>query len=729
MIIICPNEIKMDYLKNSKLHNYKFFTLDEIKSKVFLKPSSDILYRVSSKYKVKPSIASKIIDSLYYINTTNKLFPLKTYLIENKYLIKDDYFLKSLKEEILFDGYPRTKEIDIIIDLLSKYTKVSYKELASKYDLKEIYEFLNSEEEIRFVAERVLDLVNRGTDINKIVVVNSNNTYIPVINKVFNLFKIPFDLNYQKPLTSFKETKEFLKEIKNSTLKIDELGEVVDRIKDDGIRVLITNILNKYYNVKEEVRNLYDVIYFELKHTFIKNDIYLNVVNIYSTLKLFDDSYYVFYINGCRETKYKDNDYLSDVEKIKLGLNPSYELNEIDDLYKLKVLSNIKNLFISYKKTHNGDYYVIDDIFEDLEIKKYEFLNNSSAYNKYLFDHTNEYDNTYKKIEYNSLKEYLNNKLNLSYSSIDVFFKCKFRFYLNNILKIEPTVPTIAISVGKMFHEILEQVLKNDFNNYLSIIDEVSAKYLNGDQKEKFYKEKLKKEAIKKVEYLKEVSTKTDFKNTFFEKYLEIKLTDELDIKLVGFIDKVLTYENYVIVVDYKTGDTKVDLKKLNDGFSMQLPIYLYLITKNGNYKIAGAYLDHILDEIKTSVYGKRYDEIVDNRLEGITTSDKSVLKHIDKFYDVNSFIKGIKVKNDGDFYAFSKVYSDEEFNDMLTLVDTKIKEVIASIKDADFKINPKKYYGESEIAGCSFCPFKEVCYMSYKDVEMIGGVSDELDA
>ena len=738
MVIICPNDIKFEYLKNTKIHNYKFYDLKTLKEKLFFKYDDLALYEVVKKYNVKPSIALNMLENLYYINNyydnpkLDKLFDLKKYLISKKLIIEDDNFLKTLKDEILIDGYPKTKELEKIINILSNYTKVTIKENKPKYELNTIYEFEDIELEINAVLENILKLIDNGIDINKIFVINSNNEYIGTINKLFSLFGIPFNINNNKSITMFKITKEFLSFIKTSELKVKELNSYLDTLKkfnNEDILSQIINVLNKYYKINEPVKNLYEIIYFDLKNTYLKNEKFKNVVNILDDIKPFEDDEYVFMIS-CNEIKaLKDNDYLKDLEKNLIGLNTSYELNLINDLKTLNILSNIKNLTLSYKLHAADNEYAINHIFDTLEVKKYEFLNNSSNYNKYLFSNYKLYDNTYKAIDFEDLNAYLDNKLNLSYSSMDQFFRCKFRFFLNNILKLEPHEETMATKIGSMFHKILERTLKNNYENYLEIIDEEASNYLNNDVKEKFYAEKLKKEAVKIIERLKENSSKSDFENFTFEKYFEIETNSKMNIKLVGFADKVLIFNdgiyNYIIVVDYKTGAYSIDLSKVKDGFNMQLLIYLYLILKSNfveNFKIAGVYIDHILDELKSSEYGKTYDEIVDNRLDGLTIKNHEVLKHIDKFYDIKSYIKGIRVKSDGDFYTNSRVYSEKDFDKLLEIVESNINEVIDSIEKCDFEINPKRYLGSKpdEIVGCEFCPFKEVCYMSAKDIKML---------
>ncbi len=737
MIIVCPTDIKKEYLKESKIHNYKFYTLNEIKEKIFFKFHDLALYEVTKKYNIKPEIASEMLENLYYIDheydnfKLKKLFELKKFLFDKKLIIESPNFLISLDDEILIEGYSKTKELLKIIEFLSKYTKVTYKEIKPKYELKDIYRFDNIDLEIRFVCERILKLIDQGIDINKIYVTNANNDYIGIINRVFSLFKIPFYYNHNKPITMFKITKKFLNFIKTSELKVSELGEFLDTLKGKNDEVLnqIINVLNKYYRIDDQVKNLYEVIYYDLKRTYLKSEKYKNVVNITNDISLFQDDSYVFNI-ACNESlKYKDNGYLKDEEMILLGLDTSYDLNNLSDQMTINKLSNIKNLTLSYK-IYNGDTeYTINHLFENLSIKEHEFLNNSFSYNEYLFKDYKIYDNNYKKIDFLDLKNYLDDKFNISYSSMEQFFKCKFRFFLNNILKIEPYEETMATKVGSMFHKILERVLKNNYENYLEIIDEETNNYLNGDIKETFYASKLKKEAIKIIERLKENSNKSDFKEYEFEKYFEIPINSKVNLKLVGFVDKILIFNdginNYIIVVDYKTGAYNIDLSMVKDGFNMQLLIYLYLITKSNyinNPKIAGAYIDHILDELKSFQYGKKYEEIVDDRLDGLTIKNHEVLKHIDSYYDIKSYIKGIRVKNDGDFYSNSRVYKESDFETLFKLVENNINEVIASFENCDFEINPKRYLGTKpdEIIGCEYCSFKEVCYMKANNIKLI---------
>lgn len=750
MIIVCPNEIKNKYLMTNKIHNNKFFDLKTLKEKVYFKYHDLALYETVKYLNVIPSIAANMLDNLYYISEIyedsklQKLYNLKTHLQEKEMLIFDPNFRQSLNEEILIEGYPIDLELEKIINILKQYTKVTIKPIEKSFSLKEIYEFDTAEAEIRFIAENILELLNKNIDINKIVVTNFSDEYIPKIYRVFSLFKIPFNLNKRINLTTFKITKEFLAEIKTSNLMVKELDhllkELNDKYHDQENVNLITAVLNKYYCVTDAISNFYDVIYYELSKITIKPAKYKNVVNIESSLGFYDDDTYVFAISnneGVNPHIYRDDEYLKDVQKSLLGLSTSFDKTRILEEYILIKLSKIKNLTLSYKLRCDDNKYVISSILENLEVKKYEFRNNSFNYNRYLYENVKPYNNQYNGIDINDLVSFIDNKLNLSYSSMDQFFKCQFRFFLNNILKIEPNEETMATKIGSMFHKILERTLKNNFEDYLQIIDEETTFFLNSDLKEQFYGQKLKKEVIKLIERLKEREKITDFKNAYFEQYLTVDVDSKINIKVVGFTDKILLFNdsvsNYVVVVDYKTGSVSTDLTKIKDGFNMQLLMYLYLIkntTLIKNPRLAGAYIEHILDELKNAEIGKSYAEIEksNNRLEGLTLKDQNILKHFDHNYETSSYIKGIKLKKDLEFYNYSRVYDESEFDILLKYIDENIKTVVKAIEQGDFKINPKRYITAkpSDIIGCEFCPFKEICYVSAKDVVILNETTME---
>ena len=65
-------------------------------------------------------------------------------------------------------------------------------------------------------------------------------------------------------------------------------------------------------------------------------------------------------------------------------------------------------------------------------------------------------------------------------------------------------------------------------------------------------------------------------------------------------------------------------------------------------------------------------------------------------------------------FYPYSKVLNDKQLDGLFLLVDNKIKEMVKSLEEKDFKINPKKLRKEN--ISCKFCPYKSICFMDDTD-------------
>ena len=180
----------------------------------------------------------------------------------------------------------------------------------------------------------------------------------------------------------------------------------------------------------------------------------------------------------------------------------------------------------------------------------------------------------------------------------------------------------------------------------------------------------------------------------------------------MGIIDKLMYKEEndktIVAVIDYKTGNTNIDLNKTIYGLSMQLPIYLYLAQNSGlkNVKIAGFYIQNIIN--------KENDEN-NLKLNGYSNSKKEILEQFDSSYENSNVIKSMRTKTDGDFYSYSKTLNEIEMNNLINLVDKKIKEGANNILEANFDINPKAIDGIN--IGCTYCKFKDICFKKEKDI------------
>ena len=206
---------------------------------------------------------------------------------------------------------------------------------------------------------------------------------------------------------------------------------------------------------------------------------------------------------------------------------------------------------------------------------------------------------------------------------------------------------------------------------------------------------------------------KSSLNNIENEKFIKINIKD--NINFVGFIDKVMSNENYMAIVDYKTYVKKPTLKYIDYGIDLQLPVYMYLINKiYSNIRFVGFYLQNIILDNKDDSEKEKSLKLI-----GFTNKDLDALKYLDRDYDVNSYIDNIKINGDGtpSKNSLKRMLSDNEMKEIVSKVELTINKNLESIMNSEFNINPK--YDNGNI-GCEFCSYKDICYMQNYDLEKL---------
>ena len=293
------------------------------------------------------------------------------------------------------------------------------------------------------------------------------------------------------------------------------------------------------------------------------------------------------------------------------------------------------------------------------------------------------------------------------------YYKCSFKYYLKYILKIDINKEIITRYIGSIFHYILESILDNDID-----IEETITKYLNDNNialsdKELFFLDKLKEELPFIIDIIRKQDDFIKLKKRLYEEKIAIKYHNKIAISFVGIIDKIMYDDNNIYaLIDYKTGNDSIDLSLNYYGINMQLAIYLLLATHRfEGAKFAGFYLQHILNKVgKSEDISKK-----ETKYKLVGYSNTKYIGDFDKTYKDSSLIKSLKVKSDDSYYSTSKVLSDDEVNNLISLAGKKVEECIDGVVSARFDINPKNIAGKN--IGCEFCNYKDICFMKNKDV------------
>ena len=753
-IVILNDYAKKSFIKKiNKLINVKVITLSELKKKYYFDYDNKAIYFVSNKYNCIPEIAKIYIENTYFIGNINT---------------KKVNFLKEVKEELdtnnlltynnLFKEFLKGKDIVLYnLKYVDNFYKKIFKELErdsniTSYNdednesIKELYKANNSEEEVAFICSKIAKLIKSGVNINNIKLANVKSDYEFIIRKTFKLFNIPINLPSFETIKSTSLVIKF-KELYNSdiSITIEKLKEFINTKEENDIFKSIISIVNNYLWVND-FELVKDMVFNEIDNIKTPREKLKNAVEVTEFKKeLISDDDYVFligYNEGVIPVNYKDEDYLSDEEKSKLGLSTSFELNE-NAMNEVKdSIRNIKHLIVTYP-SHNlsSEIYISSsyekDLFEEKELNI--SFNESNAYNKLklvsekdenskfgtvtddllkLSSHYKDmkyssFDNKYKLIDKSKIKNFFNNGLTLSYTSMNDYYMCSFRYYLDYILKINKYEDTFEAIVGTIFHKILSMCFESDIDIIRTYESEIEKSNYEFNESEKFFLSILKDELVLVIETIKNQLSYTQLTESMYEKEIIIDVDKDLHIRFKGFVDKIL-YNKFngktvVAIIDYKTGNPNLNINNSIYGLEMQLPVYIYLIKNEiKDVKIGGFYLQKILNNITDKE--KRLDSL---KLQGYTNSDLDIIDKVDSSFNDSKVIKSLRTSSKG-FYAYSKIINDEEIDILNKVVETKIKEASMDILDSKFDINPKEM--NNEVIGCKFCKYKDICFMKPKD-------------
>ena len=763
-IVIIKDEFKNDLLLllSNTLLNVKIITLSELKKNYYFDYDEESIYYVSNKYNVNYDIAKTYIKNLYYLKDIDNekvrfLNSIKSDL-DNVGLLKYNKLFKSFlsgKDILLIDMDYVDEFYNNIFNELGRICNIEKYNIDFKKSKKELYESSSIIEEVELVGSKICELIKNGISINNIKLTNVNEDYIYPIKKTFRLLNIPINLEDSISINGCFIVKKF-KELYSSDIEsvIESLKEYVISDKDNDVFKRIVNIINRYSFIDDYLK-VKDFIYEDIKNTKIKELELKNAVRLVDIENdIISDNDYVFLINyneGVIPHNYKDEDYLSDEVKSKLGISTSSDLNvKANDNIRNNIL-RCKNLIVTYSKhSINGELFISssfdEDIFDKKEVNinysnsnlfnKIKLVSDKDKFNKYgsvsdrllLLNNTysslpyNTYSNKYDLIDRDSLNEYLGNKLSLSYTKLNTYNCCAFKYYLEYILRVNKYEDTFDMNIGNIFHKVLSDCFIDNYDFDLgwdTAIKECKYEFLVS---EKFFLSILKEELRKVIEIIKNQLNYTQLNKFMYEKEINIDINPDLHIRFEGKIDKIMYEEDegniLAVIVDYKTGKTEIKEKNWVYGIDMQLPIYLYLIKNEiKNVVIGGFYLQRIISEEKDE--SKKEKEF---RLLGYTNSREDVIEKVDSSYMDSKIIKSLKVGNNG-FYSYSKIINDEEIELLYKMVDEKIKETSENIINGNFDINPKQIKNDNK--GCKYCKYNDICYRRNEDIINLKEVKD----
>ena len=746
-IIICSNSIKNTILlnmsKNKIIKKIKFIDINEFKKNYFGTYDINTIYYLMKNYDYTYDIAKYYLDNIFY--NYDVLDNLYNELKDNDLLIFNDLFKSELQgKNIYIIGYSNLDKY--LKDILDSYNATYINIYEDNKYTHNVYKCKDQSEELNFIFQDIIS--NHINELNKIYLVNVSSDYISEIQRLSTYYKLRVNLSDKVSLYSLKEVKDFINTLKDTK----DINISLDIIKDIDIKNKVIDLLNKHVILKFDDISI-NILTNLLKNTCKDIEIYNNAINIINFEDMIDSDNYYYILNfnqGVVPRVYHDDDLISDKNKELLGLNTSIDkvLNYKNMI--INILNSFKNVIITYKLKDSFNEYEKSYLIDELKLKEcevnitYNYSNNLNKlylgmklddfykYNlkdKTLIDLFSTYkdinyltyDNKYKVVNNDLIRTYLNNKINLSYSSMNNYFKCKFRYYIENILKLNIYEDTFQIFIGNLYHDVLSKMYDDNFDFEISFTEYLKTRELS--PKERFFCILLKQDLKDIINVIKYQDSKSEFNEAKLEENISIdKSSDKLEINFVGKVDKIKYTEidgiKYVSIIDYKTGSVESSIDNINYGLNMQLPVYIYLIkSSDKNAKIIGFYLQKLLTPKKVDTEDQKQDLLSSMKLTGYTIDDENLISMFDSTYENSEVIKSMKLTSKG-FSSYTKLVSEEDIENIIDIVDKNINEVIESIKQSDFEINPKRI--DEDLLGCTYCKYKDICFRKEEDIKNI---------
>lgn len=326
---------------------------------------------------------------------------------------------------------------------------------------------------------------------------------------------------------------------------------------------------------------------------------------------------------------------------------------------------------------------------------------------------------------------------NLSVSRLEKFASCPFKHFISEGLNPREDKPyeIDPIKQGKLLHACMERLLQSPG---FALLDEAQARErmrvvfenvlsgelapLAADSRENTVQLKEVRRAALRASVLLNRQLK---KSGFKQEALELRFTDRLkagdkEHPLHGQIDRVdkgmINNRSYVFVVDYKSGNTKLDPPSMYEGLQLQLMTYLAVAQRYYASGSAGVYYFRVSDKpIGTSSLNEAEIEekrTKQARMQGIYPSDMEILKeigeHPEKIINVDFKKKdGKKGETEsepkGDMGA-----SQAEFELLSRHTRRCMENFTKRIYEGETAVAP---VSSAEADACKYCTYAPVCF------------------
>lgn len=345
----------------------------------------------------------------------------------------------------------------------------------------------------------------------------------------------------------------------------------------------------------------------------------------------------------------------------------------------------------------------------------------------------------YQKDAYVDLEE---NVISLTPSRTDKYASCAFSFFARYLLKLreDKKAAFAAPEIGTFVHSILEEFVSARTTDGVFTpltdtetekeVDRLTESYILSVAGE-YASDKRFSYAVKRFKktlnlIIKNISAEFA-QSAFAPSGFEIKIgmgdlpaveipTEKGAVRLRGIVDRadtcVIDGKTYLRVIDYKTGEKKFSLDKVEKGLDLQMLTYLFACCaadKTGNTLPAGVlYMPASAPKLDGE---KEYEDIDEAAVKsikksGLVLADPEVIRAMEA--DGGGVFIPVRLNKDGTVSARgTSAKTLEEFDALKEQLTDTIRKMGDRLISGDMCIDPIK---EGSINACRFCEYKSFC-------------------
>ncbi len=359
---------------------------------------------------------------------------------------------------------------------------------------------------------------------------------------------------------------------------------------------------------------------------------------------------------------------------------------------------------------------------------------------EYLF-----YSNQQHYLQPETTKLLYGNQLQTSISRLESFRQCACCYFMRYGLKAEERrlFSIDRAKVGTLFHAALEQYPKELERLGTSWVKATSKEMKLGVQKATEYAlermssaqketgkfkymasrvEKMTERAVKALtaHLLNGAFVPEGYEISFGEGQgfppIRIEIDEERQIEIKGTIDRVDVFykgphEQYVKILDYKSGQKNFNLVEVYYGLQLQLLLYLEAyLEKHPEYKAGGVFYFHISNPYVNYKVGMKEEEIEASslklfKLSGLALNDLEVIEALDKS-GTGSTIP-VSINKDGSLKKGSSVATSKQFKQLETHILETIRGLGKDILEGKVSVRPYELNGKNP---CDYCIYHTIC-------------------